>query len=585
MTIIGITGILAVVMIVICGIRLMTSASASGKSEAKSCITNAIFGVLIALGGWLLLNTVNPQLLKNDARITVMASSTPPSTTFGPATSGTFSWEAGPTCPKVDGHIVSIVDPAQCGPGGPGICCRYLPVAITAPVASLPLTAPPAFFPPLRPPATTGDAVFSTSRASARVREGAGSITITIRHIAGLAGTVDYSSVGMTANPGSDFTSVSGTLFFPAGPSELSITIPITNDSIVEPRENFKIVLSNPTGGVTLSASSPLVITIIDDDVAPIDVTPPVVTFTLPISGTIVSSATILTSFTVTEDTNLTGVDVGVFRASTGAQVFATKVCSTNAGVCPILGGIFTPTVSSGGYDNEYFDIVATACDLAKNCGKATTTIGFTESCTTSSSTNCLILPLGTGGTSSQSIITTFVKSDPPLVIGTRFAVNAHLIKLTTPTGGGTLSISTAALPWAPPPTSVPPVFCSTSAPSCGYGCDFLSFPAACNPPPPDPCTLKGLVCAAGCDVVIAACYVPVPVVVAGIAAFPGDISVTAPCGNGGSFPGSTNMVITFGTTGDATTCGLKPGFNYYLNVFPTDGKLHNFTIQYNWTP
>ena len=44
-------------------------------------------------------------------------------------------------------------------------------------------------------------------------------------------------------------------------------------------------------------------------------------------------------------------------------------------------------------------------------------------------------------------------------------------------------------------------------------------------------------------------------------------------------------MVITFGAVGSATTCRLTPGFNYYLNVFPTDGKLHNFTILYNWTP
>ena len=64
-TTIGIAGILAVIMIVVCAIQLMASGSAGGKSEAKNCITNALFGVLLAIGSWLLLNTVNPLLLKN----------------------------------------------------------------------------------------------------------------------------------------------------------------------------------------------------------------------------------------------------------------------------------------------------------------------------------------------------------------------------------------------------------------------------------------------------------------------------------------------------------------------------------------
>ena len=75
-TVIGIAGLLAVVMIVVCGIKFVAGASPGAKSEAKECIFNALLGVLIAIGSWLLLNTINPQLLKNDAEITVQASST-----------------------------------------------------------------------------------------------------------------------------------------------------------------------------------------------------------------------------------------------------------------------------------------------------------------------------------------------------------------------------------------------------------------------------------------------------------------------------------------------------------------------------
>ena len=78
-TVIGIAGVLAVVMIVICAIRLMGTASVSGKSEAKGCITNALFGVLIAIGSWLILNTINPLLLINKPSVGVALNTVAPS--------------------------------------------------------------------------------------------------------------------------------------------------------------------------------------------------------------------------------------------------------------------------------------------------------------------------------------------------------------------------------------------------------------------------------------------------------------------------------------------------------------------------
>ena len=68
-TTVGIGGILAVLMLVICGIKLMGTGSVAAKSEAKQCIWNAIFGLLLAIGSWILLNTINPLLLNNDAKL------------------------------------------------------------------------------------------------------------------------------------------------------------------------------------------------------------------------------------------------------------------------------------------------------------------------------------------------------------------------------------------------------------------------------------------------------------------------------------------------------------------------------------
>jgi len=59
----GIAGVLAVVMIVMGGIEYMTSELVSSKEAGKESIRNALLGLLLALGAWLILNTLNPDLL------------------------------------------------------------------------------------------------------------------------------------------------------------------------------------------------------------------------------------------------------------------------------------------------------------------------------------------------------------------------------------------------------------------------------------------------------------------------------------------------------------------------------------------
>ncbi len=61
---IGIGGILAVIMIIFAGFRYMYEESIFGKSKAKSQITNALFGLLLILGSYLILRTINKDLLR-----------------------------------------------------------------------------------------------------------------------------------------------------------------------------------------------------------------------------------------------------------------------------------------------------------------------------------------------------------------------------------------------------------------------------------------------------------------------------------------------------------------------------------------
>ncbi len=63
---IGICAVLAVVMIVLGGLEYMTSELIHNKEEGKQRITNAIFGLVLAMGAWTLLYTINPKLLDID---------------------------------------------------------------------------------------------------------------------------------------------------------------------------------------------------------------------------------------------------------------------------------------------------------------------------------------------------------------------------------------------------------------------------------------------------------------------------------------------------------------------------------------
>ncbi len=64
-----IAGFLAVVMIAFGGIQYMSTDAIHGKSEGRERITYALMGLLLILFSWILLNTVNPDILdfSNDA--------------------------------------------------------------------------------------------------------------------------------------------------------------------------------------------------------------------------------------------------------------------------------------------------------------------------------------------------------------------------------------------------------------------------------------------------------------------------------------------------------------------------------------
>ncbi|PIQ66529.1 MAG: hypothetical protein COV96_01015 [Candidatus Zambryskibacteria bacterium CG11_big_fil_rev_8_21_14_0_20_42_18] len=73
---IAVAGGLAVIMIIWGGIQYMSTDAISGKSEAKNTIQNAIWGLLLAISAWLILNTINPDLVKFNLNIEPIKPST-----------------------------------------------------------------------------------------------------------------------------------------------------------------------------------------------------------------------------------------------------------------------------------------------------------------------------------------------------------------------------------------------------------------------------------------------------------------------------------------------------------------------------
>jgi hypothetical protein len=99
--------------------------------------------------------------------------------------------------------------------------------------------------------------------------EGGGSMAFTVTRAGTLTqpGTVAYTTANGTATAPSDYTTTSGTLFFPPTLQTRTVLVPIVNDNVDEPDETFQVVLSNPFNAVLLDGDG--VGTITDNDPPP----------------------------------------------------------------------------------------------------------------------------------------------------------------------------------------------------------------------------------------------------------------------------------------------------------------------------
>jgi len=117
-------------------------------------------------------------------------------------------------------------------------------------------------------PATAPAGTLQFTAASASISEAGGSAVLSVSRTGGSAGAVSvaFATANGTATAGSDFTGQAGTLNWADGDTaNKTITVPITNEGLIEANETFTITLSSPVGA-TLGAQTSITVTITNDD-------------------------------------------------------------------------------------------------------------------------------------------------------------------------------------------------------------------------------------------------------------------------------------------------------------------------------
>jgi hypothetical protein len=107
------------------------------------------------------------------------------------------------------------------------------------------------------------------SAATYTVAETTASVVVTIvRSGTNLAGnvSVSYATGSGSALSGVDYTVTTGTVTFNAAQTSRTVSIPILNDTLVEPAETFTFTLGSPTGGATLGSPASATVTIKSED-------------------------------------------------------------------------------------------------------------------------------------------------------------------------------------------------------------------------------------------------------------------------------------------------------------------------------
>ncbi|WP_435018062.1 DUF4394 domain-containing protein [Tundrisphaera sp. TA3] len=191
---------------------------------------------------------------------------------------------------------------------------------------------------------------FRFSTATYSTGEAGPFATITVNRVEGSEGiaTIRLTTSDGTATSPADYTAFDQVLVFGPGETSKTIQIPIIDDGLDEPDATINLALTNPTGGAALGTVATAVLTIIDDDAAPVAAndaysTPQGTPLTVPAASGVLANDTdadldpltavivanpangTLTlnadgSFTYTPNAGFSGQDSFTYRANDGSQ-------------------------------------------------------------------------------------------------------------------------------------------------------------------------------------------------------------------------------------------------------------------------
>ena len=115
------------------------------------------------------------------------------------------------------------------------------------------------------------DALPGLRIGAASLSEGAGGggmrFEVRLEPASGRTVTVQYGTADVTATGGNDYTAASGTLTFRAGTTVLTVAVPITDDALDEPEEQFTVTLQAAVNAIVATGQGTG--TIADNDAAP----------------------------------------------------------------------------------------------------------------------------------------------------------------------------------------------------------------------------------------------------------------------------------------------------------------------------
>ncbi|HWB33800.1 MAG TPA: pilin [Candidatus Paceibacterota bacterium] len=97
----SLSAIFAVMMLAFAGVQYMVSDVAHVKASAMDRAWAAVYGILILAGSWLILNTINPQLLNFNFQVHTQGSVGPSGTATGVSTSGSGGTGTGSNIPTI----------------------------------------------------------------------------------------------------------------------------------------------------------------------------------------------------------------------------------------------------------------------------------------------------------------------------------------------------------------------------------------------------------------------------------------------------------------------------------------------------